>query len=62
MTGAPLPAGADAVVQFEDTDEGARPTGESAPARGATVAIHKEINPTATSAMPARTFTGARWC
>ncbi|MHB1005855.1 MAG: molybdopterin molybdotransferase MoeA [Chloroflexota bacterium] len=45
MTGAPLPEGADAVVRFEDTDEGARPTGQAVAPRGENVAIHKEIGP-----------------
>ena len=34
MTGAPLPIGADAVVRFEETDEGAPPSGDSATMRG----------------------------
>ncbi len=39
MTGAPLPAGADAVVQFEHTDEGRRVNPRLEPARRENVAI-----------------------
>lgn len=43
MTGAPIPEGADAVVPFEDTDEGNGPGGRSSPAgarAGASTAIN----------------------
>jgi molybdopterin molybdotransferase len=39
MTGAPVPDGADAVVRFEETDEGARDDGNP------TVTIHRRIQP-----------------
>jgi molybdopterin molybdotransferase len=46
MTGAPMPAGADAVVRFEDTDEGRRPEGAAdAGRRRVTVAIYSSVAP-----------------
>lgn len=42
MTGAPLPAGAEAVVMVEDTDFGVRAPGAPAPE---TVAIHRAVRP-----------------
>ena len=41
MTGAPMPAGADAIVPFEETDEGGEPTGRSR----STVRVYKEARP-----------------
>ena len=45
MTGAPLPAGADAVVQFEDTDEGAQGKSEIAGKHRVQVEVYKEAKP-----------------
>ena len=44
MTGAPIPAGADAVVPFEETDEMHRPAGDR-PAAGDQIAIFKAAKP-----------------
>ncbi len=45
MTGAPLPPGADAVVQFEHTDEGSREHAPAAGRRREVVAIYREAAP-----------------
>lgn len=45
MTGAPLPPGADAVVPFEDTDEGTRPVAGAERADRTTVAILSAAGP-----------------
>lgn len=45
MTGAPLPMGADAVVQFEHTDEGGRAHPRPEAGRHETVVIHRPATP-----------------
>lgn len=45
MTGAPIPAGADAVVQFEKTDEGTRPASAAERAERGTVSILAPASP-----------------
>ena len=45
MTGAPLPAGADTVVPYEDTDDFDRPKAERLTAPAETIAIRKAVRP-----------------
>jgi molybdopterin biosynthesis enzyme len=62
MTGAPIPAGADAIVPFEETEEAAHRAPSEARVSRRRCAFSRRPGGGPTSVVPARTSARGRWC